>query len=357
MNKKIPELAAVHSNFAATILTRAAEIVESGQSSTDGEITTAYDALRVARDEFLRQESKNQSKQRLYGFNHLSVDLRQYIRKLHPQYVDEWATISHWSSATSSKIVARTLREAASHIGEVVAERTKNASGYDLMSEKERVEYFVMCKAVAFLEQEGLAVQVQWERDDPNAPIDYMATVDGTLWAFEITGLRKDSPGAYRKIGHPKSNKSTAAQLEELAQPLPQIPQGPEILRAMLDKAAKHGKQKTQTAEARGAKYCLLVHNSQFLYEDDWKAISHPDYSAFDAVLILHMDDLSSAQVWEVPHQSGFHTQFRNQTISDLADIAEFKATWRVEFKDALKTVSEMDEETIRRLVSESREA
>ena len=101
-----------------------------------------------------------------------------------------------------------------------------------------------------------------------------------------------------------------------------------------------------------GAKYCLIMHNSQFLYEDDWRAITHPDYSTFDAVLILHIDDLSSAQVWEVPHKPGFHNHVRSQTISDLADIAEFKATWKPAARDEREEVSQTDEEEILRAMA-----
>ena len=356
--KTDPEIAAsINSDFARAILERAADIVAAGQPET--EAATAYDALEKARNEFLVQESQGQRKQRTYGFRNLSVDLGSLIRQRYPQYADGYGPITQWSRETDRETVVKTIREAATPISNMVAARTRTATKFELMSEKERVEYLVMEKAKVFLRQQGLTVEVEWDREDPEKdPIDYRATIDERRWAFEITELRKDARGSRHKLGDPRSNKSLPQELEELSGQIPRVPDGPAELQTALNKAIDHGNQQRKLDALGKAKYCLVIHNQQFLYELSWKEVTYPDLRALDVILIVHTDDLTPAQVWEVVPNNGFGKPIRSQNISDLADMGEFRASHRKPvdreaLRAAREAIPELDEAEILRAIKD----
>ena len=322
-----PETTALaNSAFAKTLLHRATEIVAGSQPSTVA--PTAYTALEQARNEITAQEPQNSRKQITYGFQHLSVDLVDLIRQRHPQYADVGSVINHWSREQDPETVVKTLRESAVCISNIVAERTRTAARFELMPEQERTEYLVMQKAIAFLQQQGLAVLVDSERENPEKdPIDYWAYLGKTRWAFEITTLRKDAPESRRKAGAPRSNKSITEQLEQLPAPIPKVPDDAKELQSAFNKAIEHGNQPSKINALSGAKYCLLIHNQQFLFEPSWPEIDFPDFKQINVVLILHSDDLTPTQVWEAIPTNGFGKPVKSQNISDLADIAEFVAS------------------------------
>ena len=319
---------AINANFAATVINRAAEIV-AGTATDPGQECYVVDALRQARDEFLAAETRNQKKIRTYGLPHLLRDLGQYITSRYPEYADSFSPITEWSGKSTPTSVAETLREAAPNVSMIVEERTRMVSKLDAMSDRELREYDLMRKVVDFLTRHSLSVRVAWDREDPDAPIDYWATVDGVRWAFELTELRLDpKENYYRKVGHPNEKRSIAEQVNVLEIPLPQIPDGPDALRNALDAAVKHGSKEEKLKGLNGAKYCLVLHNRQFCYVPSWEEITMPDLSAFDAVLILHQESIPPAQVWEVP-RNGFVKPLSSQNVDDLADIAEFRMSGR----------------------------
>ena len=344
-------MVSVNSEFAKTILQRAAGILDDREQVLDE--GNAYIALEQAKDEFIAQEPKSKREQRTYGFKHLSVDLGNFIRQRHPEYTEEWGPINRLSMEVDQQTMVQTLREAENIISNTVAERTRNATKFELMSEKERGEYLVMRNATAFLRQQGLMMQVEWEREDPEKdPIDYWATINGIRWAFEITALRKDAEGSHRKIGGPRSNKTPEQELKELSAPIPKEQDGPEALRVALDNAIKHGNQPAKLEALNVAKYCLLIHNRQFLFEPSWLKTAYPDLEAIDAVLILHIDDLAPARVWEVIPNNGFGQPVKSQNISNLAEIAKFKASGqkrlnREAIRTAWEAIPELDEAEI----------
>ena len=128
----------------------------------------------------------------------------------------------------------------------------------------------------------------EWE--DPNAPLDYRGTVDGTPWAFELTQLREDpKKGYHRKIGHPKDRRTLDQQFREFAEtPMPRVPRGPEELQRNLNKAIGHGRKESKIKKLGGAKYCLVIHNQQFVNPEDWEKITWPDFGEVDAVIFFH---------------------------------------------------------------------
>ena len=351
MNRVPESTASANAEFAKTILHRAADIFNSYQQAMLD--TNAYTALEQARDEFIAQEPKSKRGQRTYGFRHLTMDLGNLIRQRHPEYADEWAPINRWNANSDKETVVNTLQEAEAIISTTVSERTRTATKFELMSEKERGEYLVMQEAKAFLQQQGLTVQVEWERQDPKAdPIDYWATINGTRWAVEITEIRTDAKESHRKVGSPKAHKTVDQELEELRAPIPKVEDGPTALRAALDKAIRHGNQPSKINALHGAKYCLIVHNRQFLYEPSWLEITYPDRGAIHAVLILHIDDLSPTKAWEVIPDDSFGEAIKSQNISDLADIAEFKTSAqktinREAVRAAWQAIPELDEAEI----------
>ena len=324
-----PEITtSTNSEFVKEVLQRTIKIFASGQIGTED--ANVYTALKQAKDDFLAQEPKNKRAKRTYGFTQMSVDLGNFIWQRYPKHSEGPAPINEWSSDADQETVVKVLQEAVIIISDAVAERTRNAPLSEFMSQKERGECLAMHKAKSFLQQQGLTVEVDWEREDPRtAPIDYRATVNGTRWAIEITELRKDAKGSHRTVGDPKPHKTLHQELQELSAPIPKVEDGPEALKATLNKAVEHGNQPAKLEALNGAKYCLLIHNQQFLYEPSWLEIPYPDRGAVDVVLIIHIDDLTSTKVWEVIPNDGFGQAIKSQNISDLADIADFKASSR----------------------------
>ena len=129
---------------------------------------------------------------------------------------------------------------------------------------------------------------------------------------------------------------------------MPKVPDGPAELQTALNKAIDHGNQQGKLDALGDAKYCLVIHNQQFLYEESWSEVACPDSGAIDVILMVHIDDLSPAKVWEVIPRDGFGKAVRSQDISDLADIAEFKAvTDREAIRAAWAAIPELDEAEI----------
>ena len=351
----------INAYFAAAVINRAAEIVADAATSAAPECD-AFGALQRARDELLAAETSRQKSGRTYAWPLLLKDIGEYVKRREPAYADSFTPLVKWSAATDAGAVAQTLREAALPIGLMVAERTRWTAKLDAMSEQERAEFELMWKAVPFLEEHGLTVQVDWDREDTNDPIDYRATVDGVDWAFELTQLRTDAKGSHLTIGHPKERKSVPDQLTELAAPLPQVPDGLDNLQKALNAAVSHGSKASKLEARNGAKYCLVLHNRQFLYAPDWEAIALPDFSAFDAVLALHQETYPLVQTWEVI-RNGFAKPLRSHNVNDLGDIVEFKNSNRTlrsdpeRVKAALRQLEalELTEDDIRAAITETR--
>ncbi len=348
----------INSNFAATVINRAAEII-AGATTTPWQECDAYGALRQARDEFKAGETRQQEKSRTYGWALLMKDVGQYIKSREPEFAHSRTPIVDWSEATDPVAATQILREAALPISLMVAERTKMVNKLDSMSEQERVEYALMRKAVAFLEQHGLTVQIAWDRENSNEPIDYRGILDDVAWAFELTELRLDAEEAQINNQRPKKGKSIREQLTER---MPQIPDGPDALQKALDNAVMHGGKASKRNALNEAKYCLVVHNRQFLYAPDWEAITLPDLRAFDAVLVLHQESYPPAQTWQV-FRNGFGKTLRSNNANDLGDIIAFRNSNRTRRSDpelvkaALRRLEalELTEDDVRAAIAETR--
>ena len=352
---------AVNANYAATVINRAAEIF-AGVAADPGQERYVVDALYQARDEFMATETRKQRNRRTYGLPHLLRDLRQCITSRYPEYADSFSPITKWSGETAPAVVVETLREVALNVSMIVEERTRTASKFDTMSDKELREYDLMRKVVDLLTRHGLSFSVAWDRENPDAPLDYWTTVDGIPWAFELTEMRLDPEEKPRKVGHPNERKSITEQVEALDVPLPQIPQDRHDLQRALNAAVEHGSKKSKLKALNGAKYCLVLHNRQFCYVPSWEEITRPDLSTFDAVLILHQESIPPAQVWEVL-RNGFGKPLPSQNVDDLADITEFKMSSRTKHIDAAVARStwrriedlELTEDDIRAAIAEAR--
>ncbi len=351
----------INANFAATVLNRAAELIDdvAARSALDGSV---IGALQQARDEFLVAETRKQKSSRTYGLPWLQRDLGEYVKSRYPEHAASFIPISDWNDVTSPGVMARTLREAALPISRTVAERTRWAAKFDAMTEQESAEYELMRKAVIFLRQQGLTVRIAWDRENLNDSIDYRGTVDGVDWAFELTELCSDAKGSRLTIGHSRERESVPEQLAQLAAPLPQVSDGPDNLQKALNEAAEYGSKASKLKTLDGAKYCLLLHNRQFLYAPDWQKIVLSDFSVFDAVLVLHQEIYPLVQTWEIM-RNGFAKPLRSHNVNDLGDIIAFKSSNRTHrsdperVKSALRRLEALDltEDDVLAAIAETR--
>ena len=317
--------ARINADFAATIIMRAADLVELAAGGQDVN-PNAYEALQRARDEFLGTRRRKDDKSRTYGWSQLVCDLRQCLERQGVIEPDTWGSISQWSMTTDPRRVAQILREAAPIINNLVNGRTTTASAFELMDDKQRNEFLLMRKAVQFLSHHGLKVIIQWERENPSAPLDFRGTIDSIPWAFELKQLRLPDPeGSHRQVGHPSDRRSIEQQLEALAACLPKIDDDAQALQKAIDKAVGDASTPAKINALGGDRYCLVIHNHQFTYADAWRHITMPDLTAFDLVIILHQETLPPIAVWEVLHQPVIDRPLPSQSVDDVADIAEFK--------------------------------
>ncbi len=351
----------INANFALTVINRAAELIADAatRAELDGSVVGAF---QQARDEFLAAETRQQKSGRTYGLPRLLKDLGEFVKSRYPEHAASFTPVSDWNDVTSPGVMAQTLREAALALSRVVEERTIWSNWFEAMTPKESAEYELMGKAAAFLTQQGMVVSVAWDREDANDPIDYRATIDGTEWAFELTELRIDAEGSHLSIGYPKERKSVKEQLEELAGPLVQIPDGPDTLQKALHNAAKHGSKASKIKELNGARYCLVLHNRQFLSAAAWKEITLPNLMVFDAVLALHQESYPPGQTWQV-FRNGFGKPMRSNDVSDLGDMIIFRNSNRMRRSDPVRVKAalrhlealELTEEDVRAAIAETR--
>ena len=318
MTNMIEETARVNAEFVLAITSRATEILRESQEQGKALI----DVLQMARDQFLDNETRRNNRKRTYSWSDLVKDIKWHLVTNENADPDSWSTIGDWERQQQPTKVVDTVLDAGKAIAEMVRERTIAADRTALMDEQQLGEYLLMQATAGFLREQGVNLKVDEERD-PNAPIDYRATLDGVPWAFELTQLRsKDPEGTHRKIGHPKEKKPLEHQLKGLEDPIPKVPDGPQTLQQALNKAVEHGQKHSEKAELQGAKYCLVIHNKQFMYIPDWEEITWPDLSCFDAVMILHDEMIPPVQVWQVIPESAFGKSVQSGTIEEVERLA-----------------------------------
>ena len=318
MTNMIEETARVNAEFVLAITSRATEILRKPQEQGKALI----DVLQMARDQFLDNETRRNHNKRTYFLGNLVNDLKSHLVANENADPDSWSIIEDWQRQQHPTKVADMLFDAGKAIAQTVLESTIAAGRTALMNEEQFGEHLLMQAAAEFLTEQGLNLKVYEERD-PNAPIDYRATLDGVPWAFELTQLRsKDPEGTHRKIGHPKEKKPLEHQLKGLEDPIPKVADGPQTLQQALNKAVEHGQKHSKKAELHGAKYCLVIHNKQFLYIPEWEEITWPDLSGFDAVMILHDEMIPPVQVWQVIPESAFGKSVQSGTIEEVERLA-----------------------------------
>ena len=317
MVKDVEDSAKANIEFATSTTTRAAEIIRDARK----ERIPVIDALRKARDEFLLTESEQRKKARTYHFSNLVNDLKWYVIEHENGDPDSFTPISQWEEALRPQSLAEKLKTAGETIAQTVRERTITEGWLGTLDDKELAEHVLMQEAVRFLSQQGIQIEIKWERGDPNSPIDYHGEVEGEAWAFELKQLRDDPEGFHRKIGNPNEKKPISEQLEFLEKPLPQIPSGPESLRKNLTRLAQNAQKEAKKKAANGAKYCLVIHNRQFLHIPDWEGITWPNLGSFDAVMVLHDETVPPARVWQVIPPDAFGRTVKSGTLQDLEKL------------------------------------
>lgn len=319
MNSTAKEAVNANAEFITDIMSPAAKFFKSPESDR----TPLVDVLQQARDEFLKNETKGRKNARTYYWATLLNDLKWYLVNHEAADPDSFSPITDWEQVHAPTTVADTLLQATEVIKKKAQERTITMGRVDAMTEKEFGEHMLMQATAEFLTQQGLNVQMSREWEDPSAPLDYRGTVDGTPWAFELTAMREDPKKDYhRKTGHPKEKKSPEEQLENLQKPLPQIPDGSEALQRNLNKAIEHGRKRCKVRALDGAKYCLVIHNPQYLYIPDWQEITCPSLEGLDAVMLFHEEIVPPARVWQVIPPDAFGKTVKGGTVEDLEKLA-----------------------------------
>lgn len=357
MTNMIEEAARVNAEFVLAITSRATEILGEPRQQR----TPLIDALQMARDQLLEKETKRNHSKRTYSWSDLINDLKWHLVTNENADPDSWSPIGDWERRQQPTKVADTLLNAGKTIALTARERTIAAGRTALMTEEQFGEHLLMQATVGFLSQHDINLQVKEEREDPNSPIDYRGMLDGIPWAFELTQLRiKDREGAHRKVGHPKEKKSRQHQLKKLEEPIPQVPDSPRNLQQALNNAVEHGQKLSKKAELNGAKYCLVIHNKQFLYIPDWDEITWPDLSGFDAVMILHEEMIPPVQVWQVIPEGAFGKPIPSGTVEDVERLALIQRTTGPDpetVKSAWQSMEELDitDEDILEAVRETR--
>ena len=340
MTDQILNRARVNSKFARQVIRRAAELLEQPQAPGQPE-TPVIDALHQARDEFRTRETREQRKLRTYGLPRLMPELRAHFVKHQGADTEGFGTITEWQEQHGAAATAHALREAAKAIPRKVHQDTIAIARMESMTDRELGEYVLMTAAARYLQAQGLEVVTGREWEQPDAPLDYRGTVNDVPWAFELTRMWEEPKNSYhRKVGHPKERKSAREQLEGLEAIIPQTPDGPEVLQRNLDRAVDHGRKQSKTKNLDGAKYCLVIHNLQFMEPEDWNTLTWPDLAAFDAVMILHDETIPPARVWQVIPPDAFGPTVDSGTVADIERIT----TARQEQKLALETLRQAQE-------------
>ena len=324
MKRNIDVTARANASAVTEVLELAITIFAKAAQKTDGQ-AFIIEAIDQAKKQVLAHETKQQRNSRTYGYANIIPDLRHHLVAKGIIHTPDsgCAPITDWQSETDPDTVIETIQTAAREIASEVETRTKNATYFEMMSEKERVEYQVMRKATAFLTSQDLDIEVEWHRGDPDDPIDYWGTINGQKWAFEIKALRIDAEGSHRQVGHPKEGKTLQQQLEDLGAPIPMVQDDSNSLQKALDKSVNEARKPAKIEAAGNTPYCLLLHHRQFLNTTAWNQVTMPDLSAFNVVLVLHQDDFTPTQVWDVLRQQDLPKPIHGHSIEQLHHIAD----------------------------------
>ena len=326
MVSAIQDAATTDAETAKQVILRAADILESPKEH-QREIHAVIEAVRAAWTEFLDGESETHRNKRTYHRAQMINDIKWYVAVPGGADTNSPHAIHDWERTLPPAAVAEALKGAAEDIAEEVRQRTINAGRLGMMSDAQIAEHMLMRETKRFLGRQGLQVDME-ERGDPGAPIDYLGTVNGTLWAFELKRLRHDPEGFHRKIGHPKERKSLEEQLDDLEQNLPKVPDGPKALQKTLLKAVEQGRIPGKLKALNGAKFCLVIHNQQYTFAPDWTRLRWPNLDDFDAVMIFHDQMVPPARVWEVVKDDGFGRTLTGGTVDDLTAVTPDRETW-----------------------------
>ena len=313
------DMAEANTAFAREVILGAAEAIK---NAPEGDIHVIH-ALSQARDRFLEKETSQHRRARTYSYGNLMQGLRLHIVEQEGVSADSFTPLAEWEQQHDSRSLAEKLKQAAESIVSTVEEQTKSEGWLGKLNGKELDEYILMQRAITFLREQGLMVEIDWAGRDPNSPIDFHGKVDGEDWSFELKQLREDPKGYHRKIGHPNDPRPMAEQWASLAAPAPQIPDGPDSLRKNLNRLVENASTAAKLEAARGEKYCLIIHNRQFLFVDDWRRTDWPSLERFDAVMILHEGTMPFAQGWEVIPPQAFGRAVKSGTLEHLARMAE----------------------------------
>ena len=317
-----PTPADINRQFAERILVGAADIVDYEQPAEEPD---AIAAILQAKNQILSAEPGHHRILRSYGGSELIPDFGRYIAARFPEFRQPTGfglTIGPWCRRQNTRAVAETLRAAAPAIGLTVAQRTIVAEQRSRLNDEEADQLVTLDHFNAFLTENKATVDIRWNKPYDAYSAEFQGTINGARWFFAVVPLTR--AGAIFA-----SNSDRPINLVQSA------------LEFASYQAAKAG-FRTDGADRRR---CLVIHNREFTEPCLWDNITlstHP----FDALAILHEDDVTATRVWEIYPADTFGAGIPSRNVLSLnrgvqSRLAERPGVYPAALRDAWSAIEE----------------
>ena len=280
--------------FAERTLLRAADIVCNDQPFGQPD---AVDALLRAKAELLAAEPAEQTALRTYGGAEIIPDFGRYIINRYPEFRHPAGfapTIGPWCRSRNAHTVADVLRDASTAIGATVAERTVIAEQLECLNDIESDQLLTLDRFSGFLTRQGVAATIRWNKPCEGSPIEFDGLINDTRWSFDVTHLTVPNPR------FPTRDETPANEVQH-----------------SLDFAADRATKSACLAQSTGDRRCLIVHNWAYTHPTQWADVNLPT-AQFDAVVIMHNDDVTATRIWQIHPPDAFGARIPTRTINDL---------------------------------------
>lgn len=314
--------AEINRRFAERILVTAADIVDYEQPD---EGLDAVAAILQAKNQILSAEPDHHRALRSYGGSELIPDFGRYIAARFPEFRQPTGfglTIGPWCRRQNTRAVAETLRAAAPAIGRTVEQRTIIAEQRSRLNDGEADQLVTLDHFNAFLTENKAAVDIRWNKPYDACPAKFQGTINGARWSFAVVPLTRAGAIFASNSDWPINPVQSALEFASY-------------------QAAKAGFP-TGDADRR---QCLVIHNRELTEPCLWGNITlstHP----FDALAILHEDEVTATRVWEIYPADTFGYGIPSRTVLSLnravqSRLAERPGVSPTALRDAWSAIEE----------------